>query len=165
MAKRFNINATTIATLTAVAAIILGILDSRQTRAHNRLSVAPYVVVDYSIAAQPNESSFTVHLSNEGVGPAIVDSVKIIMPPSLGGDEYGSWHPVAELLRKRGAQVPNYWNYRRGEALGVQRSRELIRIVIPDSLRDSVLTPLYDLDVRVEYRSIYRQEFETGLKR
>lgn len=163
--KRFSINAATIATITAVAAIVLGIMDSRQTRAHNRLSVAPYVVVDYSIAAQPRESSFSVHLSNEGVGPAIIDSVKIVLPASLGGGTYGSWHDVASLLRDRGAQVPSYWNYRRGEALGVQRSRELIRIVVADSLRDSLLTPLYDLDVRVEYRSIYRQAFETGLKR
>src|SRR5688572_23932360 len=139
MAKRFIINATTIATLTAVAAIILGIIDSRQTRAHNRLSVAPYVVVDYSLAAQPEQASFTVHLSNEGVGPAIVDSVKIVLPDSLGGGTFVNWREVAELLRERGAAVPSYWNYRRGEALGVQRSRELIRIIVPDSLQESLL--------------------------
>jgi hypothetical protein len=165
MARRLNFNAATIATLTAVAAIVLGIIDSRQTRAHNRLSVAPYVVVDYSLSAQPDQTSFTVHLSNEGVGPAIVDSVKIVLPDSLGGGTFVNWGEVADLLRERGATVPSYWNYRQGEALGVQRSRDLIRIIVPDSLQESLLTPLYDMDVRVEYRSIYHQEFKTGLKR
>jgi hypothetical protein len=165
MANRFRVNGATIATITAVAAIVLGIIDSRQTRAHNRLSVAPYLVVDYSLAAQPGRSTFLVYASNEGVGPAIIDSVVVTLPDALGGGSYTRWNEVAELIRKRGAEVPNYWNYRSGEALGVQRSRDLFRVVVADSLQDSVLPHLYNLRVRVKYQSVYRQKFEAGLNR
>jgi hypothetical protein len=165
MANRFSINAATIATITAVAAIVLGIIDSRQTRAHNRLSVAPYLVVDYSLSAQPGQSTFLVYASNEGVGPAIIDSVIVTLPDALGGGSYTRWNEVAELMRSRGAKVPNYWNYRSGEALGVQRSRDLFRVVVADSLREPLLPQLSEIRVRIRYQSIYRQSFEAGLNR
>jgi hypothetical protein len=72
---------------------------------------------------------------------------------------------VAELMRSRGAKVPNYWNYRSGEALGVQRSRDLFRVVVADSLREPLLPQLSEIRVRIRYQSIYRQSFEAGLNR
>jgi hypothetical protein len=73
--KRFRIRPATIATVTAIAAIVLGVWDSAQNRKHNKLSVSPYVVCDYSVAATPTETTFVVTLSNEGIGPAIFRSV------------------------------------------------------------------------------------------
>jgi ABC-type amino acid transport system permease subunit len=163
MVERWKINATTIATITAVAAIVLGIIDSIQTRAHNRLSVAPYLVVDYTVNAQTGQSIFIVHLNNEGVGPAIIKSVRVKLPAALGGQEYAGWNDVAELLEARGAKVPTYWNFEGGEALGVQRGRELIRVVMPSAIAATLQPLLSQIDVEVRYTSIYKQEFEARL--
>jgi hypothetical protein len=125
-----KIGASGVATIAAVAAIMLGIVDSMQTRAHNRLSVAPYLVVDYTMSARPGESIYRVEVSNEGVGPAIVEAMEITLPAELGGKKYPSWNEPVAILRQRGARVDSYWNYEGGEALGVQRSRQLINVVI-----------------------------------
>ena len=164
MAERWKINATTIATITAVAAIVLGIIDSMQTRAHNRLSVAPYLVVDYTVNAQTGQSVFFVHLNNEGVGPALIKSVRVKLPSELGGQEYASWSDVADLLEKRGAKVPTYWNFEGGEALGVQRGQELIRVVMPSEVARTLQPLLSQIDVEVKYTSIYKQEFTARLR-
>jgi hypothetical protein len=165
MARRLRLRASTIATITAVAAITLGIVDSMQTRAHNRLSVAPVLVVDYSVAAQPAQTVFRVILSNEGVGPAVIQSVRITAPPQLGGKSYSKWGPVAELLRERGAEVPTYWDYRGGEALRVQGDRELIRINVPSEVAPAILPLLRQMNVVIDYTSIYREKFRASFKR
>jgi hypothetical protein len=164
MRKGWWVRASTIATVTAVAAIVLGIIDSMQTRAHNRLSVSPYLVCDYSVSAQTAQSVFRIQLSNEGVGPAIIKSVRITLPAALGGKSYEGWNDIAELLRARGAEVPTYWNYEGGEALGVQSSRELIQIDVPSALVLTLMPLLIDINVEVTYASIYREEFRASLK-
>jgi hypothetical protein len=164
MVRRWKIDATVIATITAVAAIVLGIIDSMQTRAHNRLSVAPYLVVDYSVAGQTGQSTFTVNLSNEGVGPAIIKSVRVKLPAALGGKTYDGWNDVVKILKERGAEVPNYWNYEGGEALGAQRGRDLLRAVMPSAVADSMLPLLSAIDVQVDYASVYKQEFKATLR-
>ncbi len=162
--RAWKINASTVATVTAVAAIALGIIDSMQTRAHNRLSVAPYLVTDYSLAAQTGQSVFTFSLSNEGVGPAIIRSVHVKLPPALGGKTYAGWGDVAKILEARGAKVPTYWNFEGGEALGVQRGRELATVILPGAVAAEVMPLLTEIDIEVVYTSIYKQEFQARLK-
>jgi hypothetical protein len=163
MAK-WNISASMIATTAAVAAILLGIIDSMQTRAHNRMSVAPYLVVDYNSIARPGQWTYRIDLSNEGVGPAIIQSVQITLPAALGGGKYPSWDTPAEMLRKRGAEIPSYWNYEGGEALGVQRNRELIEIVVKGEQGEKLMPLLSEIDVEITYRSIYREESRARLQ-
>jgi hypothetical protein len=163
MAK-WKLSGGAIATTAAVAAILLGIVDSMQTRAHNRLSVAPYLVVDYNSIAQPGRSTYRIDVSNEGVGPAIIESMAIRMPEPLGGGKYRTWDVPAELLRRRGAAIPSYWNYEGGEALGVQRNRQLIEIIVQGEQRDQMMQLLSQIDVEITYRSIYRQEYKARLQ-
>jgi hypothetical protein len=164
MSRRWNINAATVATITAVAAIVLGIVDSMQTRAHNRLSVSPYLVVDYSVSGEPEQSTFTISLSNEGVGPAIIRRQRVTLPAALGGQSFGTWNDVVPLLRTRGVEIPTYWNFEGGEALGVQRGRELVRVVVPSALARELLPLLTAIDVEVTYASIYREELKARLQ-
>jgi hypothetical protein len=162
---RRRIRASTVATITAVAAIALGIVDSYQTRAHNRLSVAPYLVVDYTMSARPGESSYTVSVSNEGVGPAVIESLEITLPASLGGGKYENWNEAVPLLRQRGARVPSYWNYSGGEALGVQRSRDLIQVTVGSDRAEQLMPQLAEIDVEVAYRSVYKDLRKARLKK
>lgn len=150
--------------ITAVAAIAIGVWDSTQTRKHNRLSVAPYLVVDYTISKTADGTTFFVTLSNEGVGPAIMRSMEIRLPEAMGGTTASEWGPVVERLRALGITVPSYWNYGSGEALGVQKSREVFRAVLPASDKDDVLLQqLGDMQVNIRYRSIYGDPAEAKL--
>jgi hypothetical protein len=164
MSRRLRFRASTIATITAVAAITLGIIDSMQTRAHNRLSVVPYLVCDFSMAAQPGQTIYTINLSNEGVGPAIIKSARITLPAALGGKSYAVWGDVAKLLRERGAEVPTYWDYEGGEALGTQGRRELIRVNVPSAVGATLMPLLMDINVEITYTSVYQEEFRAALK-
>ena len=159
-----RIRPSTIATIIAVAAIVLGIVDSMQTRAHNRLSVRPFLVVDYSHAVRGSETTFVVEVSNEGVGPAVIREMEIILPESLGGGSYPDWSRAVEALREAGAVVLSYWNFEGGEALGVQRSRELIRVLVQEDAPPG-LEELFDgIDVRVGYESIYGEDFSARMR-
>jgi hypothetical protein len=142
--------------ITAVAAIVLGVWDSAQNRRHNRMSVAPYLVCSLSIGATPAATTFTIALSNEGIGPAIIRSVEIEIPDALGGGTYEEWGPAIEALRARGVEVPSYWNFESGEALGVQKSQELLRaIVARGPAADELLSHLAEVSVTVTYASVY----------
>jgi hypothetical protein len=154
--RRFRIRPGSVAMVTAVAAIALGVWDSAQNRRHNRLSVSPYLVCDYSIAATPGSTTFVINLSNEGIGPAIIRSVEIQLPDALGGGRSNEWGPVVAVLRERGVTVQNYWNFEGGEALGVQKSQELLRAIVASSDRsDDILQQLGAIQVQVQYASVY----------
>lgn len=159
-----RVRASTVATVIAIAAIALGIADSMQTRAHNRLSVKPYLVVDYSNAVRGTETTIVVEVSNEGVGPAIIRRMEIVLPDELGGGSYPDWSRAVDALRASGAVVLSYWNYEGGEALGIQRSRELIRILLEDDAPPDLPAKIDAIDIRVHYESIYGEEFQASLR-
>jgi hypothetical protein len=71
------------------------------------------------------------------VRPAIIKSVEVKLPPALGGKTYAGWSDVVQILKRRGATVPSYWNLRgwRGQ-----------------------------IDVVIVYASIYHQEFRARLR-
>jgi hypothetical protein len=161
---RLRIRPSTVAMITAIAAIALGVWDSAQNRRHNRLSVAPYLVCDFTMSATPQHTTFAVHLTNEGVGPAVIQTVAITLPESLGGGTYPEWSIVVGLLRQRGIEVVSYWNYDGGEAVGVEGSRELLRAVVARSDQAAtVLEQLASIQVVVEYASVYGDRAEARL--
>lgn len=161
---RLRMRPSTIATIIGVAAIGLGIIDSVQTRAHNRLSVAPYLVIDYSVSGQTDQTVLAISVSNEGVGPAVIKSMKVTLPPELGGGASENWTETVETLRERGARVESYWNYEGGEAVGVQRGRDLMRVAVPSAIAETLMPLLTKIDVELVYTSIYREEFRAVLR-
>src|SRR5688500_10693123 len=70
-------------------------------------------------------------------------------PEALGGRRYPSWDTPAEMLRNRGAEIPSYWNYEGGEALGVERNRELIQIVVKGDQGEKLMPLLSEIDVEI----------------
>lgn len=59
-----------LATFIAVLALFFSILDHYQNRKHNKKTVAPILLVEVQEAA----SKYGIFLSNQGYGPAIIDS-------------------------------------------------------------------------------------------
>lgn len=154
----------TVAMITAVAAIVLGVWDSMQNRRHNRLSVAPYLDCSYTMSATRDATAFVIVVSNEGIGPAIVRSVEITMPENLGGGSYDEWSTPVAALRERGIEVLSYWNFEPGEALGVQNTQELLRARVAQADGAAgLLRYLADIRVTVTYASIYGDEQQAQL--
>lgn len=154
----------TVAMITAVAAIVLGVWDSMQNRRHNRLSVAPYLDCSYTMLATRDATAFAIIVSNEGIGPAIVRSVDITMPADLGGGSFNEWGPPVAALRERGIEVLSYWDFEPGEALGVQTTQELLQARVADADgSDGLLGQLADIRVTVTYASIYGDEQQARL--
>ena len=122
MTRRRWFRPSTIATIIAVAAIVLGIVD------------------------------------------AVIRSMRVTLPGALGGASHGSWGVAVQRLRAAGADVPAYWNFEGGEALGVQRSRELARVVVPSSAGRDLLDALDRIDVEIVYESVYGEEFSARLR-
>jgi hypothetical protein len=150
--------------ITAIAAIVLGVWDSVQNRRHNRLSVAPYLVCDFTMSATPQQTTFAVYLTNEGVGPAIIQAVSITLPESLGGGTHPDWTTIVGVLRERGIDVLSYWNYEGGEALGVEGERELLRAAVARSdSTATLLEQLASIQIVVDYVSVYGNKSEARL--
>jgi hypothetical protein len=81
-----------------------------------------------------------------------VRSVRITLPASLGGGTYDDWGEVAALLRIRGYAVPSYWNFEGGEALGVQKDRQLITAFMArDSAAAAMQEAIAGIQVVVKY--------------
>lgn len=161
---RRRMRSSTVATVIAVAAIVLGVVDSMQTRAHNRLSVKPYLVVEATTAVRGDETTMIIAVSNEGVGPAIIREMVVVLPDELGGGSHPEWAPAVDALRAAGASVNSYWNFEGGEALGVQRSRELVRVFLAGDAPPGLMEVVDRIDVRVRYESIYGEEFDSSLR-
>ena len=148
------------ATFTAVVAVVIAVWDNVQTREHNRLSVLPYVVLQ-----REQRDSGSVHrgqltMSNEGVGPAILQVLEIRLPTESGRDTvFTTWGSAAPLIRRQGLQILGWMDIVRGSALGVQREGVLLRVEAQgDSANPRVQAFLDRLRLRLRYTSIYGEE-------
>ncbi len=161
---------------TALVALAVGIWDNVQTRQHNRLSVIPHLVfvaelgdVDDSGSTadiEPREGG-TLSLRNEGVGPAVVDSVSVhVLGPDSTRHTYPSlpeaeepletWHPGVEILGT--TEIGS------GSVIASGRDVPLLRfaveeVVLPDTLAgegtDLAVALLERLSMVVHYHSVY----------
>ncbi|MFW6084068.1 MAG: hypothetical protein ACODAA_02540 [Gemmatimonadota bacterium] len=86
--KRYDADAVAAiaATVTAVAALVVAVRDSVQSRAYDRVSVQPILVIDARRATSDatDEGEFVV--SNQGVGPAVIRNVRIFYDPIVGSE-------------------------------------------------------------------------------
>lgn len=92
------------AVVTAVVALGVGVWDNIQTREHNRLSVVPYLVFTVELQGvdgdEPGDAEAPaggdedaegpvrrgrLTLRNEGVGPAVIDSIRVEVDRTGGG--------------------------------------------------------------------------------
>ncbi|HEU0014577.1 MAG TPA: hypothetical protein VFQ45_12880 [Longimicrobium sp.] len=153
------------ATFTAVVAVVIAVWDNVQTREHNRLSVLPYVVIQRTQQQEGEGGTATITMSNEGVGPAILQSVEIRVPTATGRDTVVSeWGAAAPYIQRMGLGIRGWMDVDSGIALGVQRSGVLLRAAAEgDSAMIRVQQLLDGLALRLRYASIYGQRHEATL--
>jgi hypothetical protein len=175
--KRPNASTVTAAaaTITAVAALAVAVWDNVQSRAYNRLSVRPLLVLDAERNTTEAIDRGELTISNQGVGPAIVRQVRIRYVPIPGGSdstvspgdtlEFEAWAELAARLREFGFLVTGWADLATDRPIGTDHSIQLFRFQI-----DRNDTPGAGADVQdvfdavtldVEYESVYGERFST----
>lgn len=163
------------ATITAVAALAVAVWDNVQSRAYNRLSVRPLLVLD----AQRNTSDATDHgeltISNQGVGPAIVRRVRIrYVPIGNHGEaaaspadtlEFEAWAELADRLRSLGFVVTGWTDLATDRPIGTDHSIQLFRFQSDRNETSESGADVQDVfdavTLDVDYESVYGESFST----
>ena len=71
-----------VAVLVATIAAFAALYEARLNRQHQAISVWPYLqmwaAVSFSVDPEQNEDAFSFNIANKGVGPAIINDLKLI---------------------------------------------------------------------------------------
>jgi hypothetical protein len=153
------------ATFTAIVAVLIALWDNVQTRHHNRLSVMPYLVLDRTQHDSAGVMYGSLAVSNEGVGPAILQKLEIRVAGADGRDHAPrSWSEAAPTLQTFGVRIRGWAEVDSGSALGVQRGTVLLRVQASgDSGRAQIQSMLDHTRLRIRYASIYGESREATL--
>lgn len=160
------------AVIAALVALAVGVWDNIQTRQHNRLSVMPRLVftveVDRTDAVVtegedtiPGWDTVRVALRNEGVGPAIVDSLLVRVAGPVGDTSvYRSLQTAQPELERlhEGVRGLGTTHVSPGVVLAADREIPIMSFRTPAEGGDASGTFREFLDrfrVLVHYRSIY----------
>lgn len=151
------------ATVTAVAALAVAIWDNVQSRAYNRLTVRPYLVVD--IANRTDSGEYT--LSNQGVGPAVIRGLRLHLVSEAGDTTtHETWNDVAGEIQSRGYAITGWTDLVPGRPIGVDQSLRLLSFRLDPGgseeagSRTARVQALFTaLQVEVEYASVYGEPF------
>ena len=159
----------------ACIALFVSIWQGYLTRQHNRLSVEP--ILHFTSGSLPhveNKSTFTyiISLANDGLGPAVINSININYKGELISAEKYRIHESS--LIPLAADMATYQQVVRreinGKAIGIEsiilpnNSIELLnyKFIEEDNIkRENIITNLYDIDIKVTYTSIYKNKFRT----
>jgi hypothetical protein len=83
-----------LAIVVATVAAFAAIYEARINREHQAISVWPYLQmwpgISVEESASRDESAFTFHIANKGVGPAIIEDLKL----TFKGKPYQGWHSL-----------------------------------------------------------------------
>lgn len=166
---RWKLSAETITAASAVVAALValwvGIWENAQQRAHNRLSVSPALELVAEVRSSDADTvdRAVIRLVNEGVGPAIVEDVRIrVREP--GGEEhaYGGWTEAEPALERWGVDVTSRTELGGGTVLGVGREHDLVTFEaegVGESGQRSFTRLLEQVGVEIVYRSVYEDEY------
>ncbi len=145
------------ALLVSIAALTLAVFEGYSNRVHHRLSVRPYLLVDFGVS----DSEVGWLLGNEGLGPAIVAWALV----TVDGRPCRSWSEMASVL-----QLPTvyrkYTNPIRGNIVRSGDRRDMFKVVTEDEpTREAVLRSRERVVIEVCYCSLYNECWKTRLAR
>lgn len=155
------------AVVAALIALGVGVWENVQMRRHNRLSVVPHLNFNAELSDGEAPDSLprgVIWLSNEGVGPAVLEEMSIVLREPSGEERrYASWSEALPAIRRLGLEVPIRAELGSGTMLGVGRRLELLRVTATERGGEEALRSLLDrLVLGVEYSSIYGDAFRAS---
>lgn len=146
------------ATVAALAAVAVSVWDNVQQREFYRVSVIPQL--DYQQHKEGSESG-GVTLTNEGTGPAEVDTLRIGFCGSGRTPTFESWNEARAAVEALELTLVGYHDLRSGELVGSGQTVEWVRVEAadPDAGGDPVQRFIDTVAFRIEYVSIYDEPF------
>lgn len=135
----------------AVMAVVVSVWQVRISQAHNRLSVRPYMDFFYG---WNNDGYLELQLSNQGVGPAIIQKVEYF----YDNQKFKSWDEVlrkANLIDRR----KNSYTYTGNSPFASGKEVSFLVLDIKET-ETNLITPLR---IVIHYTSIYEENFELSI--
>lgn len=154
------------ALVTALCALGLTTYQASMTRMHNRVSVRPHLATFTERNLGDGFLDFTVTLTNNGLGPAFIDSYEVL----VDGESVTIDDPVRLLAEvSNRIEVPLYptANYmavlRKEYVMGKDEERKIADVKILVDLStdvDLLEQKLRRVQIRLVYRSAYGEKFQ-----
>ena len=152
----------------AAIALAVGVWENVQMRAHNRLSVTPHLALtaEFHNADADSVGQGIIRVSNEGVGPAVIDRIDVLVTGDDGTQQqFATWGDARLLLEDLlDANLARRVELGDGVMLGVDRSHDLAIFEKSLEADESLFPALLDrLDLRISYHSVYGEPYEADL--
>ena len=151
-----------VATFIALMALFFSILDHYQNRKHNKKTVTPILIIE----VQEVNSRYGIFLSNQGYGPAIIDSC-IIFYDNIKMDDEDPWsevfkthflipldfviesNPISNGLVVKSGETKLAWG---AKTTDLQGNRHLLQ------------NSIKHISIRIHYHSIYDDKSKVEFK-
>jgi hypothetical protein len=158
------------AIITAVIALGVGVWENVQMREHNRLAVTPHLqlTAEFHSADVDSLDRGIIRVSNQGVGPAVIERVEVMVTGADGQEQrFETWGEARALLKELDdVHVSRRAELGPGAMFGAGEALELARFEKASTAEEPLFPSLLDrLDVRIFYHSVYGESFETDLAR
>lgn len=163
------------AIIIAVFALIVSVWQGYISRKHNELSVTPilhFISGALQQKADKNTTEYKISITNNGIGPCIIDSIEVFYKNELVSVEKYNIHYSALLLVA--VDMATYKESVQFDITSSMIAKETV--ILPNNLtellsvkfyethiikRENIITNLYDIDIRITYTSIYKTEKKT----
>lgn len=138
-------NADRLSGVGAILAFIVAVFALRAQRKHNRLSVRPLA----SVTCNDVDDKIIVTLANNGTGPLLVKTLRVIRDGEVIGDALHKQFPTWMTFRWYVGAID-------GRSIAVGKSIDLLIFDDPSvQFQEDVRSTLSNLDVQVSYSDIY----------
>ena len=142
-----------VALFVALLSMTITVWEGLEFRAHNRLSVKPFLMLDRNIANTTNqagqiiERECTLRLSNRGLGPAVIQSVVI----EVAGRSFATWEE-AFIAAGSDQKITSRFTFDPGDVIDADYENDLVTLVYERGKTDQLI-------LRIDYSSIYEEDF------
>lgn len=174
--RRWTLSAESVTAASAVVAALIalavGVWENVQQRRHARMSVFPSIEYVAELRTEETDSSArgAIRIVNEGVGPAIIDDVRVRVRRLDGSEQvYRTWAEAEEVLGTLGVEITRRAEFGEGSVMGAGRERDLVVFEFeaaerPQQAAERFARVLDRLGVEIVYRSIYGDEYRATLE-
>lgn len=158
------------AIITATIALGVGVWENVQMREHNRLSVTPHLqlTAEFRTVEADSVDQGIIRVTNEGVGPAVIDRVEVVVTgPDGEKRHFETWGEARTLLEELyGVALARRVEIGPDVMFGADRTHELAIFEKPTTAETPLFPSLLEhVDLRIAYHSVYGEPFETDLGR
>ena len=149
--------------------LIIFIYQTSMIREQNRLSVTPRLTFNSSEIANDSLITINFELRNNGLGPAIIDSIAIVFKGQRYEADYRSFFEETTPKLYQFVSIPRTVLTSPGEAILAGESLTMFTAATPKAhnakLQESITSGDFNaFDVEVIYSSIYKEQWKIRLK-